>query len=294
MLTESPNPRTANVDRLSTSQILELMNDEDATIAHVVRQTLPEIAKAVDTIVQRIQQGGRLIYVGAGTSGRLGVLDAVECVPTFSTDPGLVVGLIAGGETALTQAVEGAEDNIEAGRNDLLALNLTSKDVVVGIAASGRTPYVISALETANTIGAATIAISCNAPAPILNVAQIKIAVLVGPEIITGSTRLKSGTAQKLILNMLSTASMIRLGKVYGNRMVDVKVTNQKLAGRACRIISEVAGVSEQEASRLLEQTGNQVKPAIVMALLDVSAGEARALLDKAQGMLGLVIGDNE
>lgn len=294
MLTESPNPRTANVDRLSTSQILELMNDEDATIAHVVRQTLPEIAKAVDTIVQRIQQGGRLIYVGAGTSGRLGVLDAVECVPTFSTDPGLVVGLIAGGETALTQAVEGAEDNIEAGRNDLLALNLTSKDVVVGIAASGRTPYVISALETANTIGAATIAISCNAPAPILNVAQIKIAVLVGPEIITGSTRLKSGTAQKLILNMLSTASMIRLGKVYGNRMVDVKVTNQKLAGRACRIIAEVAGVSEQEASRLLEQTGNQVKPAIVMALLDVSAGEARALLDKAQGMLGLVIGDNE
>jgi N-acetylmuramic acid 6-phosphate etherase len=290
MLTEQSNPRTSHIDRLSTLDILQLMNHEDAGVATAVQQAIPAIAQAVDTITERIRRGGRLIYVGAGTSGRLGVIDAVECVPTFSTDPELVQGVIAGGIRALTTAVEGAEDDREAGRADVFALGVSERDTVVGIAASGRTPYVVSALETANEIGAATIGISCNVPAAVLDAAQIKIAAVVGPEIITGSTRLKAGTAQKMILNMLSTASMIRLGKVYGNLMVDLKVTNQKLALRARRIVTDVTGISDDEAAHLLDQTGNQVKPAIVMALLHISADEAQRRLAEAQGMLGQVI----
>lgn len=292
MLTEKPNPRTTNIDQLSTLEMLQVMNDEDATVAGVVRGQLPRIAQAVDVITDRLKQGGRLIYVGAGTSGRLGVLDAVECVPTFNTDPSLVQGIVAGGWRALTEAVEGAEDDQAAGRDVIDRLAIGAQDVVVGIAASGRTPYVIGALEGASDVGAATIAVTCNRPAPMLDKAQIGIAAVVGPEIITGSTRLKAGTAQKMILNMLSTATMIRLGKVYGNLMVDLKVTNQKLADRARRIICEVTGVAPEEAARLLEQTGSRVKPAIVVALLGVSPEEAVARLEAANGMLRDVIGD--
>jgi N-acetylmuramic acid 6-phosphate etherase len=290
MLTEQQNPHTAHVDHLSALEIVQLMNMEDATVAAAVREALPAIAEAVEVITARLRSGGRLIYVGAGTSGRLAVLDAVECVPTFSTDPTLVQGLIAGGTKALTQAVEGAEDDREAGRRDLLALNLTVNDVVVGIAASGRTPYVVAALEAANERGVTTVGLSCNTPAPVLDTAQIKIAALVGPEVITGSTRLKAGTAQKMILNMLSTASMIRLGKVYGNLMVDVKVTNRKLADRARRIVSEVTGVDTDEAARLLARTNNEVKTAIIIAVLDISPDEARERLQQAQGRLRDVI----
>jgi N-acetylmuramic acid 6-phosphate etherase len=290
MLTEQRNPRSANIDRLSALEIVQLINAEDANVASAVREALPAIAEAVEVIAARLRIGGRLIYVGAGTSGRLAVQDSVECVPTFSTDPTLVQGLIAGGMKALTQAVEGAEDDRDAGRRDVLALDLTVNDAVVGIAASGRTPYVVAALETANERGAATIGISCNAPAPVLDAAQIKIAALVGPEVVTGSTRLKAGTAQKMILNMISTASMILLGKVYGNLMVDVKVTNRKLADRARRIVSEVTGVDTDEAARLLAETNNEVKTAIVVGLLDITPDEARSRLNEAQGRLREVI----
>lgn len=290
MLTEQRNPRTTEIDRLSTLEILQVMNAEDATVPTAVAQALPAIAQAVEMIVERLRNGGRLIYMGAGTSGRLGILDAVECVPTFSTPPELVQGIIAGGAGAIIHSVEGAEDSREQGRADLLALNPTAQDVVVGIAASGRTPYVVSALETAQEIGAGTVGIACNSPAAVLDAAEIKIAALVGPEVVTGSTRLKAGTAQKLILNMISTASMIRLGKVYGNLMVDVRVSNQKLAERARRIIREVTGVSEDEAMSLLEQANNEVKTAIVMALLGVDATSARTQLAANQGVLREVI----
>lgn len=290
MLTEESNPRTARLDQLSALEIVTAMNDEDATVAAAVRRALPAIAQAVEAIVGRLRAGGRLIYVGAGTSGRLGVLDAVECVPTFSVDPGLVVGVIAGGEIALTEAVEGAEDRYEDGQRDLEAVGAGARDAIVGIAASGRTPYVLGALDYANTLGALTVAISCNSPAPMLDRAQIGIPVVVGPEVLTGSTRLKAGTAQKMVLNMLSTAVMVRLGKVYGNLMVDVKVTNQKLAERARRIVSRVAGVDDAEAARLLFLTGDEVKPAIVMARRGVSPDEARALLRAADGVLRAVI----
>lgn len=290
MLTEESNPRTAELDRFSALEIVTAMNDEDATVAAAVRRALPAIARAVEAIVERLRAGGRLIYVGAGTSGRLGVLDAVECVPTFSVDPGLVVGVIAGGEPALTLAVEGAEDRYEDGQRDLQAVSAGALDAVVGIAASGRTPYVLGALDYASTLGALTVAVSCNDPAPMLDRAQIGIPVVVGPEVLAGSTRLKAGTAQKMVLNMISTAVMVRLGKVYGNLMVDVKVTNQKLAERARRIVSHVAGVDDAEAARLLSLTGNEVKPAIVVARRGVSPDEARALLRAAGGALRAVI----
>jgi len=294
MLTEQQNPRSMDIDRRSTLEILEIMNDEDATVAGAVRRVLPAIVQAVDVITARLQQGGRLFYVGAGTSGRLGVLDAAECVPTFSVPPELVQGVIAGGNRALIEAVEGAEDDRDAGRRDLLARDLNARDAVVGIAASGNTPYVIGALEGANEIGAATIALTCNSPALMLDTAQIAIPVLTGPEVITGSTRLKAGTAQKMVLNMLSTAAMIRLGKVYGNLMVDVKVTNRKLAGRARRIVSQVTGVGEDEAAALLAQADNQVKVAILIGLLGIPAEEARARLAAADGRLSAVIPPRE
>ncbi|MBE0588830.1 MAG: N-acetylmuramic acid 6-phosphate etherase [Hydrogenophaga sp.] len=291
LTTESPNPASQGIDQLSTLEILQVINGEDAKVAAAVHKALPEIARAVDTIVARLRAGGRLIYAGAGTSGRLGVLDAVECVPTFSVPRELVQGVLAGGYKAMMESVEGAEDSAEGGRADLLALGLTAHDTVVGIAASGRTPYVIGALRAAREMGAATVAVSCNAPAPILDEAEIAIAAVVGPEVVAGSTRLKAGTAQKLILNMISTATMIRLGKVYGNLMVDVMVTNQKLAGRARGLVCEIAGVSDEEAARLLALTGNRVKPAVVVALLGVSPEEADRLLESAGGMLGDVVG---
>jgi N-acetylmuramic acid 6-phosphate etherase len=294
MLTEQPNPQSTHIDRLSALEIVQIMNAEDATVAAVVRAALPEIARAVEAAADRLRRGGRMIYVGAGTSGRLGMLDAVECVPTFSTEPDMVQALIAGGMAALTQAVEGAEDDPDAGRRDLLALNVTERDIVVGIAASGRTPYVLGALAAANERGAVTVGIACNAPSPVLEAAQINIAAPVGPEVIAGSTRLKAGTAQKMILNMLSTATMISLGKVYGNRMVDVKVTNQKLADRARRIVSEVVGVDEEQAARLLALADNQVKTAIVVGVLDIAPDEARARLVSAHGRLSALIGEKD
>lgn len=290
MQTESRNAGTMHLHQQSALEIVQTMNAEDATVATAVQAVLPQIAAAVELITARLANGGRLIYSGAGTSGRLAVLDAAECVPTFSTSPDLVVAKIAGGETAMLQAVEGAEDDAEAGANDLKALHLTAADVVVGIAASGRTPYVIGALNYATQVGAGTIGISCNAPAPVLDAAEIKIAAVVGPEVITGSTRLKAGTAQKMILNMLSTASMVQLGKVYGNLMVDVKVSNIKLAHRAQRIVQEVAGVSAEDAAALLEQTGQAVKPAIVMGRLGVDFAEAQARLAAVGGHLAAVI----
>ena len=291
MITEQQNPRTTAIDQLPTTEMLEVINDEDATVAKAVRDQLPAIAQAVDAIADCIRRGGRLIYVGAGTSGRLGVLDAAECVPTFSAPPDLVQGIIAGGKAALTKAIEGSEDDKSAGRRDLLALEPGPRDAVVGVAASGRTPYVLSAIEIANEIEAVTIAVSCNAPSPLLDLAKIEIGVVVGPEVITGSTRMKSGTAQKLVLNMLSTGSMIRLGKVYGNLMVDVQVTNEKLAARARRIVSQIANVGEERAAQLLEQTHNNVKAAIVVQLKQATPDEAKRLLADAGGRLREVIG---
>jgi N-acetylmuramic acid 6-phosphate etherase len=291
MLTEQRNPLTHDIDQRTTLQILELINGEDATVAAAVRAVLPAIADAVDMIAARLHEGGRLIYVGAGTSGRLAVLDAAECVPTFSVDPERVQALIAGGKEALIRGIEGAEDSREGGRADLLALNLSAKDAVVGIAASGRTPYVVAALETANEVGAGTVGIVCSTPSVVLDAANIKIAALTGPEVITGSTRLKAGTAQKLILNSISSTVMIRLGKTYGNLMVDVKVSNVKLAARARRIVSEVTNLSEDEAGLVLERANNEVKTAIVMALMGVTADDARGLLAKEQGFLAKVIG---
>ncbi len=290
MLTEEPNSRSANIDQLSTLDMLRVINAEDATVADAVARALPAIGDAVDMIAARLRDGGRMFYVGAGTSGRLGVLDAVECVPTFSVSPELVQAVLAGGDAALTQAVEGAEDDDAAGYAALCERDVSACDVVVGIAASGRTPFVIGALKAAIAAGAATIAVTCNRPAPLLDLAQIGIAAIVGPEVIAGSTRLKAGTAQKMILNMLSTGSMVRLGKVYGNLMVDVMVTNQKLAERARGLVMRIAGVDAARAEDLLAQTEQQVKPAIVMALRGVPADEARALLREAQGMLRTVI----
>jgi N-acetylmuramic acid 6-phosphate etherase len=292
MLTEHSNPRTQNIDQLSTLEVVTRMNEEDASVASSVRAALPAIAQAVDAIAERLNQGGRLIYVGAGTSGRLGVLDAAECVPTFSVEPGMVQGIIAGGDKALTTSIEGAEDDPEAGRADLLARGLWEQDAVVGIAASGRTPYVLGAIEAANQIGAVTIGIACNVPSLLLDAAIIPIGIPVGAEVIAGSTRLKAGTAQKMVLNMISTATMIRLGKVYGNLMVDVRVTNTKLADRARRIVAQVAAVTEEEAARLLEASSNEVKTAIVVQRRHVTPEEARRLLNEAGGRLRAIIGE--
>lgn len=290
MLTEQPNNRTLTLDQLTTTQVLTLMNDEDAKVHLAVRAALPDIEQAVEAIATAFQRGGRLIYTGAGTSGRLGVLDAVECVPTFSSAAGQVVGLIAGGTKAITQAVEGAEDDAQAGAADLKSVDLSPKDIVVGIAASGRTPYVIGALEYARSLGVTTVAVSCNVPAPVLDAADIRIGVPVGPEVLTGSTRLKSGTAQKLVLNMLSTGAFVKIGKVYGNLMVDVQVTNAKLADRAKRIVMQVSGADEETAARLLIEAGNSAKLAIVMQARKVDSTTARQLLFAANGRLRTVL----
>jgi N-acetylmuramic acid 6-phosphate etherase len=292
MLTEQINPRSANLDQLTALELAQLMNAEDATVAAAVAAALPDVAAAIEAVAARMAAGGRLIYMGAGTSGRLGVLDAAECVPTFSVPPERVMARIAGGAQAVTAAVEGAEDDRDAGRADLLALAPTAQDAVVGIAASGSTPYVVAALEAAAAVGALTVAVVCSAPGPVLDAAQIKIAVLTGPEVLTGSTRLKAGTAQKMVLNMLSTGVMVRLGKVYGNLMVDVKVTNAKLAARARRIVARVGQVDEDTAAALLAQTDNGVKAAIVMARRGVDAAEAEALLAAADGFLRRVLAD--
>ena len=291
MTTEQSNPNTSDIDRLPTLHALQLINEEDAKVAAAVREALPDIARAVDAIVAALASGGRLFYVGAGTSGRLGMLDAAECVPTFSVSPDLVQGIIAGGTEAMLRSIEGAEDDPEAARRDLRERRLSSADVVCGIAASGRTPYVVGALQFARENGADCIAIACNRESHIGAIADIAISVDVGAEVIAGSTRLKAGTAQKLILNMLSSASMIRLGKVYGNLMVDVKVSNAKLQARACALVMRLTGLDERAAVALLLDANNEVKTAVVMQRRGVHADTARQLLHKEEGQLRLVIG---
>lgn len=275
LTTERRNQETMNLDELTIKEALDKMNQEDQKVALAVQESLPQIEPVIKSIIDAFNNGGRLIYMGAGTSGRLGVLDAAECVPTFGVDPTMVQGLIAGGQKAMTVAVEGAEDSKELGQKDLMDIALTSKDVVIGIAASGRTPYVIGGLVYADSIGAATASISCNKGAEISQYAKMPIEVDAGPEFLTGSTRLKSGTAQKLILNMLSTISMIGIGKVYNNLMVDVKPTNEKLVERSKRIIMEATNCDYETAATFFVKADENVKLAIVMLLTNVSKGEA-------------------
>jgi len=271
---------------LSTEELVRLINAEDATVAAAVAREAPAIAAAIEVIAERMARGGRLVYVGAGTSGRLGVLDAAECPPTFNADPGQVVGLIAGGREALARAVEGAEDSAEAGAADLRAIGLGADDAVVGIAASGRTPYVLGALDHARSVGAATIAFACNAQAETRHHADLGILPEVGPEVLTGSTRMKAGTATKMVLNMLSTGAMVRLGKTWGNLMVDVQATNEKLVERSIRIVQAITGCSRDDAVTALESCGGDVKTAIVAQHRDLDREQARRLLDAAGGHL--------
>ncbi|WP_050180334.1 N-acetylmuramic acid 6-phosphate etherase [Domibacillus robiginosus] len=284
LTTESRNNRTMQIDTADTKDILTIMNEEDHRVAEAVKAVLPEIEQVVSFVLHSFQNGGRLFYMGAGTSGRLGVLDAVECPPTFSTPPEMVQGLIAGGERAFVKAVEGAEDDEAAGRLDLESRGLTEQDTVIGLAASGRTPYVKGALAYAQEIGAKTAAISCNHHAPISAYADQPIEVVVGPEVLTGSTRLKAATAQKMILNMISTASMLKMGKAFENLMVDVHVSNVKLKQRAIHTIVRVTGVSKKEAEAALHSASNEVKPAIVMLQCGLSFEEAKKLLAEAKG----------
>lgn len=286
LTTETRNTQTMNLDELSTSEVMTLMNQEDQKVAVAVEEALPMITKVVEVITEAFSKGGRLIYMGAGTSGRLGVLDAAECVPTFSVDPSMVQGLIAGGMKAMTVAVEGAEDSQTLGAEDLEAIQLNDTDVVVGIAASGRTPYVIGGLEYAASVGAKTATISCNKHAEISQFAQMPIEVDAGPEILTGSTRLKAGTAQKLILNMLSTGAMIGSGKVYQNLMVDVKPSNKKLEERSKRIIMQATDCTYEKASETFEAADQQVKLAIVMILTDSDKTTAAQKLTTAKGFI--------
>ncbi|HQE93767.1 MAG TPA: N-acetylmuramic acid 6-phosphate etherase [Anaerolineae bacterium] len=305
-ITESRHPATQDIDTVSTLEMVRLINAEDAKVAAAVKAELPAVAEAIDRIVARMRDGGRLIYIGAGTSGRLGVLDASECPPTFSAAPGQVIGLIAGGDAALTTAVEGAEDNPEAGARDIAVLDVGAPDSVVGIAASGSTPYVLGGMAEARRRGALVVSLACNRPAPVHELADIAIAPLVGPEALTGSTRLKAGTAQKMVLNMLSTGVMIRLGKTYSNLMVDVQATNAKLRRRALRIVVETvqdargrmqtarssasvdhaSRITEEEAARALEVCNGEVKTAIVALVNEVTPEVARRQLETAGGVV--------
>lgn len=286
LVSETPNPATQEIDLLSNTQILQKINEADHHVAPAVKQVLPQIAQAVEHIVAGFKKGGRLIYIGAGTSGRLGVLDAVECPPTFSVSHQQVIGVLAGGEKAMYKAVEGAEDNTQLAINDLTQLKINHNDVVVGIAASGRTPYVVSALTYAKSQGCKTAGITCNPDSPVLNAADVPICAVVGAEVLTGSTRMKSGTAQKLILNMLSTASMIKMGKVYGNLMVDVNASNAKLYARAIRIVMQATQCNEQQAQDALKRSEQNVKLAILLVLTGVSVEQGQALLAQQQGFL--------
>lgn len=285
LITEKRNPKTQNLDLMSTEEFLKIMNEEDAKVAEAVKETLPDVGKAVKIIINNLKNGGRIIYTGAGTSGRLGVLDAVECPPTFGTTDE-VQGIIAGGESAFVKAVEGAEDSRELAEEELKKLDIGKYDTIIGIAASGRTPYVIGGLEYARKAGADTVAISCNKNAEISKYADVAIEADCGPEVLTGSTRLKAGSAQKMILNMISTASMIGIGKVYGNLMVDVKATNEKLVERAKRIVMEATGASYDEAEKTLVSAKLHVKTAIVMILSECSYDEAVIRLEKSGGFV--------
>ncbi|NOF79355.1 N-acetylmuramic acid 6-phosphate etherase [Vibrio cholerae] len=295
LVSEGRNPDTMDIDLLSSQEIVERLNQQDKQVPLAVEAVLPQIAQAVDKITAAFKQGGRLIYLGgAGTSGRLGVLDASECPPTFGVSDQMVIGLIAGGKEAMFTAQEGAEDNATLGAHDLQQIDFSSKDVLVGIAASGRTPYVIGALEYANDLGATTIALSCNPDSPIAEIAQIAISPVVGPEALTGSTRLKSGTAQKLVLNMLTTASMIRLGKSYQNLMVDVRATNRKLIARAVRIVMQATDCQREEAEALLKESHNNAKLAILMHLTGMNYEQATAKLSQSDGFLRRAMEEHE
>lgn len=284
--TEHRNEKTMNLDEMSIKEVLQSMNEEDRTVALAVENEIEEIEKVVGAVIQSFEEEGRLIYIGAGTSGRLGILDAVECPPTFGTDDTMVQGFIAGGLKAFTKAVEGAEDSEELAEEDLKSIGLNEKDTLIGIAASGRTPYVIGGLKYANSVGASTASISCNKNAEISKYAKLNVEVETGAEILTGSTRLKAGTAQKLVLNMISTASMIGVGKVYKNLMVDVQSTNEKLVERSKRIIMEATGVSYEVAAEHYEKAERNVKAAIVMVLLQCEQGEALQKLKEAKGFV--------
>lgn len=292
LLTEQANPASAHIDALPTEEILRIMNEEDRKVAGAVAAELPHISMAVDVVVDRISKGGRLFYIGAGTSGRLGVLDAAECPPTFNVPPNLIQGIIAGGEAAVARASEANEDDPDLGAADLQARGFTRADVLAGIATSGRTPYVLGAVRAAREMGAVTIGISCTPDSDLARAVEIPITPLPGPEIIAGSTRLKAGTATKLVLNMLTTAAMIRLGYVFGNLMVNVQPKNSKLEDRARRIIAQAAGVDYQAAAALLNAAGGDVRAAIVMARLGASREEAERRLREAGGRVSRALED--
>ena len=290
LITEQRNPNSMDVDRLSALEIVQLMNEEDKQVPLAIEKCLPQIAQAVERIVTAFQQGGRLVYIGAGTSGRLGVLDASECPPTFGVSPEMVKGIIAGGERALRHPIEGAEDSKAQALVDLQTIQFSSKDVLVGIAASGRTPYVIGALEYAKSLGSVTVSISSNPNSAMANIVDIAIDTVVGPEVLTGSSRLKSGTAQKLVLNMLTTASMILMGKCYQNLMVDVQASNEKLKARAIRIVMQATDCDKALAEETLKQADQNAKLAIMMILSGLDRAQAEALLEKHHGKLQLAL----
>ncbi|MDF7790746.1 MULTISPECIES: N-acetylmuramic acid 6-phosphate etherase [Pantoea] len=293
MITEGRNPASQHIDEMSTEAMLRVINEEDKKVALAVEAIVPEIARAVEAICAAFSAGGRLIYCGAGTSGRLGILDASECPPTFGTPRDQVIGLIAGGHQAILQAVENAEDNMEQGAQDLKAIHFSRHDVLVGIAASGRTPYVLGALDYARQCGASTIALTCNPHSKMAQVADIALTPVVGPEVVTGSSRMKAGTAQKLVLNMLTTGAMIRSGKVYGNLMVDVEATNQKLVQRQVNIVMQATDCDEASARSALSACGGHCKTAILMVLAGLNADEAIALLAKHQGFIRKALQDS-
>ncbi len=290
LITEQRNPNSMHVDSLSALEIVQLMNEEDKQVPLAIEKCLPQIAQAVECIVAAFQQGGRLVYIGAGTSGRLGVLDASECPPTFGVSPEIVKGIIAGGERALRHPIEGAEDSRSQAVVDLQTIQFSSKDVLVGIAASGRTPYVIGALEYAKSLGSVTASIASNPNSAMANIVDIAIDTVVGPEVLTGSSRLKSGTAQKLVLNMLTTASMILMGKCYQNLMVDVQASNEKLKARAIRIVMQATDCDKALAEETLKQADQNAKLAIMMILSGLDRAQAEALLEKHQGKLQLAL----
>ena len=290
LITEQRNPNSIHVDSLSALEIVRLMNEEDKQVPLAIEKCLPQIAQAVECIVAAFQQGGRLVYIGAGTSGRLGVLDASECPPTFGVSPEMVKGIIAGGERALRHPIEGAEDSKTQAVVDLQTIQFSSKDVLVGIAASGRTPYVIGALEYAKSLGSVTVSIASNPNSAMANIVDIAIDTVVGPEVLTGSSRLKSGTAQKLVLNMLTTASMILMGKCYQNLMVDVQASNEKLKARAIRIVMQATDCDKALAEETLKQADQNAKLAIMMILSGLDRAQAEALLEKHHGKLQLAL----
>ena len=286
LITEQRNPNSMQLDSLSAQELVALINREDQQVALAVEKCLPQIASAVEKIVAAFERGGRLVYVGAGTSGRLGVLDASECPPTYGVKPEMVVGLIAGGDHALRHPIEGAEDNVQQGQADLEEIDFSARDVLVGIAASGRTPYVLGALNYAKQLGATTVSIASNPKSKMAEVADIAIETVVGPEVLTGSSRMKSGTVQKLVLNMLTTASMVLIGKCYQNLMVDVQASNKKLKARALKIVMEATECDNEAAANVLAKANGQVKLAILMQLSGLDALEAQSLLDKSNGKL--------